>query len=56
MLRGTLYTIDDIKEVTSNFKNILTYDAKLSLPCYDITIRLRDKTWFNSENRRLMRI
>ena len=34
--------------------NLLTYIAKLFIPCYETTIRPRDKSWFNSVIWRLM--
>ena len=52
---NTIFTTDDINEMTNNFMNLLTYNAKLFFPCYETTIRPRDKPWFNSEIRRLMR-
>ena len=52
---NTIFTTGDINEITNNFMNLLTYNAKLFIPCYETTIRPRDKPWFNSEIRRLMR-
>ena len=52
---NTIFTAGDINEITNNFMNLLTYNAKLFIPCYETTIRPRDKPWFNSEIRRLMR-
>ena len=52
---NTIFTTEDINEMTNNFLNFLTYKAKLFIPCYETTIRPRDKPWFNSEIRRLMR-
>ena len=52
---NTIFTTEDINQMTNNFMNRLTYNAKFFIPCYETTIRPRDKLWFNSEIRRLMR-
>ena len=52
---NTIFTTGDINEITNNFMNLLTYNTKLFIPCYETMIRPRDKPSFNSEIRRLMR-
>ena len=52
---NTIFATDDINKKTNNFMNLLTYNAKLFIPCYETTIRPRDKPWFNGVIRRLMR-
>ena len=43
---NTIFTTEDFNETTNNFMNLLTYNAKLFIPCYETTIRPRDMPWF----------
>ena len=52
---NTIFTTEHINEMTNNFMNLLIYNVKLFIPRYETTISPRDKPWFNSEIRRLMR-
>ena len=42
---NTIFTTEDINEMTNNFMNFLTYNAKLFIPCYETTISPRDEPW-----------